>query len=89
MLSPEQRRARARIAGLSCHALGRTNVGPATIAAEARFRKQVIADAEARGESLTDRDIERRTVAARKLFFARLAFASAKARSARSRDRAA
>jgi hypothetical protein len=89
LLSPEQRQARARIAGLTCHAKGRTNTGPATAAAEARFEREVIAEAEAAGESLTADQVSRRAQAKRKLFYARLSFASAKARSARSRKRAA
>ena len=89
MLSPEQRQARARIAGLTCHARGRTNTGPATAAAEARFRKQVLTEAEERGETLTELEVERRASAARRLFYARLAFQSAKARSERARQRKA
>jgi hypothetical protein len=80
---------RARIAGLACHAKGRTNTGPATAAAEARFARQVIDEAAAQGETLTEADFARRASAARKLFYARLSFESAKARSARSRGQAA
>ena len=87
MLSPEQRKARARIAGLTCHARGRTNTVPATAAAEARFAREVLEEAAAAGESLTDADIARRAAAKRKLFFARLSYASAKARTAKARDR--
>lgn len=87
MLTPEQRQARARIAGLTCHARGRTNTGPASVAAEARFRRQVLEDAAARGETLTERDIDRRTSAARRLFYARLSYQSAKVRSARAGNR--
>lgn len=89
MLSPEQRQARARIAGLTAHAMGRTNTGPATAAAEARFAREVIAEAEAAGENLTEQQVAKRAAAKRKLFYARLAYASAKARSARARGRKA
>jgi hypothetical protein len=87
MMTPEQRNARARIAGLTAAANGRTNTRPATEAAEARFEREVLAEAEAAGESLTADQIARRTRARRRLFFARLAFASAKARSAWARAR--
>ena len=80
MLTPEARRARARTAGLSCHARGKTNTAPATAAAEARFEREVLAEANAAGETLTSEQIERRAKAKRALFFARLSFASAKAR---------
>lgn len=92
-MTPEQRRRRARIAGLTAAALGRTNTGPAKEAAEARFEAEVRQEAAARGETLTEDQVQRRASAKRRLFFARLSDASAKARSARARtplpDRAA
>ena len=87
MLTPEARKARARIAGLTAAALGRTNTGPATAAAEARYAREVRDEAAARGESLTEAEIARRAAAKRKLFYARLSYASAKARTARSQER--
>lgn len=89
MLTPEGRKARARIAGLTAHAMGRTNTGPATKAAEARFRLEVLAEAEARGETLTNGDVERRTSAKRRLFYARLAYRSAQVRHERAEQRSA
>jgi hypothetical protein len=87
LLSPEQRQARARIAGLTAAAMGRTNTGPATAAAEARYAREVREEAAARGETITEADVARRAAAKRRLFFARLSYQSAKARSARSRER--
>ena len=81
MLTPEQRQARARIAGLTIHAKGKTNTGPATAAAEARFSREVIEEAAAAGETLTDADIARRAKAKRQLFYARLSYTAARARS--------
>lgn len=86
-MTPEQRQARARIAGLTAAALGRTNTGPATAAAEARYAREVRAEAAERGETLTEAEIAKRAAAKRKLHFARLSYASAKARSARSAER--
>jgi hypothetical protein len=86
-VTPEQRTARARIAALSVHSRGRTNTRPATVAAEARFLREVIEEAAAAGESLSDADIARRAKAKRSLLFAKLSYASAKARTARARER--
>jgi hypothetical protein len=88
-MTPEQKKARARIAGLTAHAMGRTNVGPAREAAEARYRREVLEEAAARGETLTEEKIIRRAESKRKLFYARLAWSSAKARSTRARKHAA
>jgi hypothetical protein len=87
MMTPEQRRARARIAGLTAHANGRTNTGPATLAAEARFAREVRDDAAARGEEITEAEVDRRATLKRRLFYARLSYASAKARTERARTR--
>ena len=89
MLSPEQRQTRARIAGLTTHAKGRTNTGPATAAAEARFAREVLEEAAAAGETLTPDQVARRAKAKRSLFYARLSFQAAKARTARGRSRRA
>lgn len=87
MLSQEQRSQRARIAGLTTHARGRTNTLPAKEAAEARFAREVATDALAAGEQLTPAEITRRAGFARQAFYARLAFESSKARSARAASR--
>ncbi len=79
------RQQRARLGGLSTAARGHVNVEPARQAAEARFARQVAAEAEANGEALTPQELGRRADATRRLFFARLAFTSAKARRGRSR----
>lgn len=84
-MTPEARRQRARLGGLTTAARGRVNTGPATAAAEARFAAQVIREAEARGETLTPEQVTKRAFYAREVFYARLAYLSAKARSARSR----
>ena len=87
MMTPEQRKARARIAGLTAAANGRTNVGPALAAAEARYEREVREEAAARGETLSEAQVVRRATAKRRLFFARLSYRSAQVRSARSRER--
>ncbi len=79
------RQQRARLGGLSTAARGHVNVETARQAAEARFARQVIAEAEAAGETLTPYEVARRADAARRLFFERLAYSSAKVRRARSR----
>jgi hypothetical protein len=89
MMTPEQRRARAPIAAHTVHARGRTNVQPAREAAEARFARQVIDEAEQRGEALTDAEIAKRAGHVRAAFYLRLSMASAKARSGRARQRRA
>lgn len=83
-LTPEQRRIRARIGAFALHATGGTNTGPATAANLARFDREVLAAAEARGEALTPEEFARRVRSARKAYFARLALASS---IARARDR--
>lgn len=87
MLSPEQRQARARIAGLTAHAMGRTNTGPASIAAEARYEREVREEAAERGEDITEAEVARRAAIKRKLFYAKLAYASARARTERAAKR--
>jgi len=88
-LTPEQRKARARIAGLTAHANGRTNTAAASRAAEARFAEEVREEAANRGEDLGEAEVLRRAAFKRKLFYARLSWASAKARSARAQGRRA
>lgn len=85
LLDASQRRQRARIAALSQHASGRTNTGPARAAFANRFRQQAIADAAARGVTLTEPEIARRAELLRRLFYTRMAFASVKARQARAK----
>jgi hypothetical protein len=69
--------------------MGRTNTGPAMAAAEARYAREVVEEAAARGETLTEAEVARRAAIKRKLFYARLTYASAKARTARARQRPA
>ena len=88
-MTPEQRKARARIAGLTAHANGRTNVGPATAAAEARYALEARQEAAERAEDITEAEVQRRAAIKRKLFYARLSYQSAKVRSARKRARQA
>jgi hypothetical protein len=83
MLTPEQRSQRARVAALSQHAAGRTNVGPAHAAARDRYRRLVLEQAAERGEELSEREIQRRAECLRKLHFARMTYRSLKARAAR------
>jgi hypothetical protein len=75
-LNAEQRRQRARLAGLAGHAQGKTNTAPARQASNARFRKQVIDHAASRGEVLTESEIGRRADFARREFYARMAYQS-------------
>ncbi len=86
-MDAKQRQARARIAGLTAHAMGRTNVGPARDAAEARYAREVREEAAARGETISEAEVERRAAIKRRLFYARLAFWSSKARRARAERR--
>jgi hypothetical protein len=86
-MDASQRQARARIAGLTAAANGRTNTGPAKAAAEARFEAEVRAEALARGETISEADVARRARAKRRLFYARLSWASAKVRRARAQGR--
>jgi hypothetical protein len=65
--------------------MGRTNTGPATAAAEARFAREARQEASARGETLSEAEVARLAAIKRKLFYARLSYASAKARSARAK----
>jgi hypothetical protein len=81
---PEIRRARARLGGLTTAALGHHDTETGRLAAEARFERQVRDEAAAAGETLTDYQVARRAAAARRLFYARLTFASAKVRRARA-----
>ena len=53
-LSPAERSQRARHAALSVHARGRTNTGPARAAQLALLEQQVVAEALAQGENLSD-----------------------------------
>jgi hypothetical protein len=83
-LTAAERSQRARIAALTLHASGGTNVAAAHAAAEARFYRQAETEAAARGEELTEQQLARRAGQLKRLYFARLAFSSAKARRARS-----
>jgi hypothetical protein len=78
---------RARLGGLSTAARGHVNTRPALAAAEGRFQRQVIEQAEAAGEQLAPDELAKRTAAARRLFYARLAYQSAQARRVRAATR--
>lgn len=84
---PELRRARARLGGLTTAALGHHNTETGRQAAEARFERQVLDAAYAAGEALSTFEVARRAAAARRLFYARLTFQSAKARRERADTR--
>ena len=81
-LTPEQRRIRARVGAFALHASGGTTPLPARARSSKRFVREVDqAAAEARGESLTPEEVQRRAALARRGYFARLALASSRARS--------
>lgn len=86
-MTPEARRQRARIAILSRYSRSAPDTTAATAAAEARFAKQVRQEAAAAGEALTDAEVARRAAYRRELFYTRLAYKSAKARSERAAQR--
>jgi hypothetical protein len=74
-LTPEQRAQNGRLGALTIHAQGKTNTAPARAAFDARFERQVDPDG-----VLTPTERAKRAAHARKLHFARMAAASAKAR---------
>ncbi|MBX3031430.1 MAG: hypothetical protein KF809_14885 [Chloroflexi bacterium] len=76
-----ERRLQGRIAALRCHAMGRTNTGPARAALEARFYEGI-------PEDMPQEERDRRAGYARQAYYAELALASVKAR-ARRRGRTA
>ena len=80
-LTPEQRRIRARVGAFALHASGGTSTAAGTRAFLEKFTRDVLAAAEARGESLTPEEVQRRAALARRGYFARLALASSRARS--------
>ncbi len=84
MLDPSARRQRARIAALVMHSKGLTNTAPARAAFRNHFERDVDPDG-----TLTPEERAKRAEFARRAFYSRLAFASAKARRARSRNKKA
>ncbi len=90
MQSPAQRSESARVAVLARNAKGKTNTAPGRRAADQRFVDQVNAWAVENGEDLPlPPDVLRKRVeAARKLHFARMAYASLKTREAKKRKSA-
>lgn len=74
-MTPTERRLRARIAALALHASGGTNTAPARARFLERFEREV--DPE---RALPEQERQRRAEWARRLYFARLALASAQAR---------
>jgi hypothetical protein len=82
MLTAGERKQRAKIGAYAMHAQGKTNTGPARAAGEQRFITLAAAEAAERGEQISEQELRRRALALRKLFFARIAFQSIKARKA-------
>jgi len=78
-LTPSERSLRARAAAHALHATGKTNTGPATRAALARFEAEV--DPEG---TLSPEERTRRAEHARKSYMTLLALKSAKARRRRA-----
>jgi hypothetical protein len=83
LLTPEQRRIRARIGAFALHASGGTSTKAGTAAFLSRFEREAQEAAAARGETLTPDELASRARSARKAYFARLALASSRARSKR------
>jgi hypothetical protein len=81
-LTAAQRSQRARIAALARSAAydGREVTAAATAASQRRFYNQAVREAEERGEQLSEKELERRARALRRLYFTRMAYASLKAR---------
>lgn len=75
-MTPKERSLRSRLGGLTTAARGRVNTAPARAAFLARFEAEVDPDG-----TLAAADRARRAEAARKLYFGRLAYKSARARS--------
>jgi hypothetical protein len=82
-LPPALRSQRARIAAAARDRRGLANTAPARAAAQQRFAKLVLAEAAAAGETLTEAELVKRAAAARREFYARLAYAGVRARTAR------
>jgi len=74
-LTPKERTLRARIAAHSLHAQGRTNTGPARVAFDARWEREVDPDG-----VLSPDERSKRASHAKRAHFQRLALKSAKAR---------
>lgn len=87
MLSPQARRSRARLAGLTRASRydGVAITARATAAAEARFLKQVTTEAAARGEKCTPEELARRARLAKAAFYESITFASLVARGKRKK----
>jgi hypothetical protein len=81
-LTPDQTALRARVAAHSMHAQGKTNTAPATKAFLDRFEREV--DPES---VLPPEERAKRAEHARKAYFSKLAFKSARARAARKHKR--
>lgn len=87
MLTPEARRSRARLAGLTRASRyeGRAITARATAAAEARFYEQAKAEAKERGETCSEAELQRRARILRKVFYERITLASLTARAAKKK----
>lgn len=79
-MSPTERKLRARAAAFACHAQGRTSTKAATAASLARFDHEV--DPEG---TLSPEERARRAGFARKAYFAKLGYLSAKTRAEEAR----
>lgn len=84
MLSPAERTLRARAAAYALHAQGGTSTKAGTSAFLARFERQVIDQAAARGQTLTLEETARRAALARKSYMTSLALKASRKRSRRS-----
>jgi hypothetical protein len=83
LLSATQRKQRATIAAYARAARydGPSVTKAARAAGDQRFITQAAAEAAERGERISEQELQRRALALRKLFYARMAFRSAKARA--------
>lgn len=88
-LSPMQRTLRARLAAYSLHSQGGTNTAAATAASQARFYREVTDAATARGEALTDAEIDRRMEYAMRSYMTKLSLKASRSRAETARQKAA
>lgn len=79
-LTPAERSTRARLAAFALHGQGKTNVGPALAGQLARFARQAIEAAAARGEELSDEEAIRRAGFLRRQHMAALSLRASQAR---------
>jgi hypothetical protein len=84
--TPQERSRAALIGALSLHAQvdSKKHIQPAREAFEARFPRQVLEMAAARGETLTEKEVQRRAHLLLRAHMQRLAVASARSRTRKS-----